>query len=313
VTVLTACSGQKAGPVHHKPTPSPTWIAPSEPPPQAAPSKSLTHWAGPADFKPLKDAGYYGSIVELNPTDRGAWQQMLDAATGADFKLIPTLYPYPYSRGSDGSWTIQPAGVDFLKILQAHPDVVMALFVFNEPYWTNPTTGKSTECGYYSAADLRALRTQIRTVWPEAKIYHDLDDPTTWAPGGEYWQAKPCIGDKYKDQTEVADYVGIWNYPFRTDKGYTKDGSLASLRSQINFVRKSMTPAQPVALAQGFASKSEGYYFPNRGEIKDWNCAVRSTGVGYVSWYPWRQPGRYDDVLANHPADLEVTLASACG
>ena len=39
----------------------------------------------------------------------------------------------------------------------------------------------------------------------------------------------------------------------------------------------------------------------------------RATGVGYVSWYPWKQPGRYEDYLANHAGDLPVTLASACG
>jgi hypothetical protein len=313
---MAACSGQQARPVRHNPTPTPIWSGPAPTPSQAPapPSKTLTHWATAGDFKALKDAGYYGSIVELSPSDRGSWQQTLDAAASADFKLIPTLYPYPYRRNSDGSWLIQQAGVDFLKTLQARKDVVMAVFVFNEPYFTDPSTGKSNDCGSLSAADLRTLRAQIKTIWPEALIYHDLDDPTTWAPGGEYWQSKAsCIGDKYKDQTEVADYAGIWDYPFRTDKGYTKDASLASLRRQIDFVKKSMAPAQPVALAQGFASKSERFYFPSHDEIKDWNCTIRGTGVEYVSWYPWKQPGRYDDVLANHGGDLPVTLASACG
>jgi hypothetical protein len=262
----------------------------------------------------LHRAGYQVIVADFALGDPTGWKGILDAAASAGVKLIAGAYPPPYHRQRDGSWTIDPAGVDFLNLLKSNSATVMAVFVFNEPYDSDPLTGKEFECGFFSAQDLRGVRNKIRSVWDQAKIYLDMDDPTEWAPSGEYAKAhRDCIGDKYKDQTEVADYIGIWSYPFEVKRGYIKQKALESIRKQIAFVRASMKPAQAVVLGQAFASKSLGFYFPSKNEMRDWNCALRKmVGTDYVFWYPWRQPDRYDDYLARHADYLPLTLADVC-
>ena len=62
------------------------------------------------------------------------------------------------------------------------------------------------------------------------------------------YNAYSCIGNKYADQTGVADYVGVYDYPFKTS-GYTKAQGLARLAKETGFVINSMH-AVPVWLDQ---------------------------------------------------------------
>ena len=74
---------------------------------------------------------------------------------------------------------------------------------------SGPGTGSPSSCGVSPPRSLRNLRTQIQAIWPGAKIYHDIGWPSDWAPGGDLYNAYSCIGNKYADQTGVADYVGV--------------------------------------------------------------------------------------------------------
>jgi len=295
--------------------------APSVPAPWATspvkPNSAIltgTHWAEVEDFPTLKRIGYDFAVVDFPRDDPGSWEEGLNHAGRAGLKLIAGLWPPPYTHNKDGSWTIQPPGIAFLKALEAHEQSVLALFVYNEPISSDPNPdGQQYECGFYSGADLRRLRSTIQSVWPSAKVYHDLGDPSSWAPGGDWWQEKrQCIGNKYADLSGVADYVGIWDYPFEIGKGFQKQASLNTLKREMDFVSRSMQPAKVVLDAQSFASRSEHNRWPSPSEMREYNCALRQLSAQFISWYPWRQRGRYDDYLVNHKDYWPLTVAAAC-
>ncbi len=280
--------------------------------PSAAPAgvETGTHWATEADFPTLQGLGYRFVVTTL-PNNRGRWETMFNAAEAAGLKLIVGLNPSPY-RFSNGSWTILAQGVQFLQYAASRSPLVKAIFVFNEPYWVDPSTGANNICGATPAADLRSLRTAIRGVWPGALVYHDIGQPSAWAPGGTLRRRNPCIADKYADATGVADFVGIWFYPF-DGGGYRRAEMLATLQTEIAYVRSQMG-AEPVSANQSFRCghcSGEATRWPTESELRDYNCAVRALGPHAISWYPWQQT-LYDDYLANHPEMWNLTTASAC-
>ncbi|MCC7497126.1 MAG: hypothetical protein IT160_06090 [Bryobacterales bacterium] len=280
----------------------------SEPTVPAAVVETGTHWANPSDYADLHQLGYQFVVTALS-TRRDSWKATFDAAEANGLKLIAGLYPPPYSLSPAG-WSITPAGVDFLKYAASRANVVKAVFVYNEPYWVNPFSGSTNICGALSAAELRSLRSAIRDIWPEAAIFHDIGQPGAWAPGGWLRAQTPCIADKYADATGVADYVGIWSYPF-DHEGYHRAESREILQREISYVTARMQ-AQPIVDMQAFrcANCGEAGRWPSFSEMKDWNGAVRALGPHAVSWYPWRQAA-YDDYLANHPEMWEATTAAA--
>jgi hypothetical protein len=269
-----------------------------------------THWAGVSDFPQLQALGYKFAVVTVNPSSTTETNDALAAAEKAGLNLIIGANPPPYKLEANGSWTISDAGITFLQTLAAHASVVQAIFVFNEPYWVDPATSYNNSCGAVSAAQLRTLRSEIQSIWPGAKIYHDIGDPQSWAPGGDSWQS--CVGDKYVDQTGVADYVGIWQYPVSTS-GYNRQTALDFAYKASRYVLNSMQPAQPVFLGQAFGNGT-GMVMPTTSQLQDWNCAVRSVlapGTA-LSWYVWKQAPLYSDFLANHPESWAATQPSAC-
>lgn len=280
--------------------------APVETP--AAPVETGTHWATPSDYATLHNLGYQFAIVTLG-TRRNVWKDTFDAAEANGLRLIAGLYPPPYSYSAAG-WAISSDGVDFLKYAASRPNVMKAVFVYNEPYWVNPFTGATTVCGAISAAGLRGLRSAIRDVWPDARIFHDIGQPGAWAPGGWLQKETRCLAGKYTDATGIADYVGIWSYPFDLN-GYHRAESLAILRREIEYVTTQMQ-AQPIVDMQAFRCDNcgEATRWPTFAEMKDWNAAVRSLAPHAISWYPWRQRS-YDDYLANHPEMWPATTAAA--
>ena len=269
-----------------------------------------THWPTVSDYPRLKSLGYSFVVttVDGNPSN---WATTFDAAEQAGLKLIIGVYNPPYTL-SNGTWTISPMGQTFIRYAQSRSALVKALFVFNEPYWVDPWTYKNNLCGQLSATDLRSLRTEIRKLWPAAKIFHDIGAPQSWAPGGDVHRENACIGSKYADQTGVADLVGVWFYPFERS-GYLRSQGLAAMRSAMEFVRTRMS-AESVLDAQAFRCRNcgEASRFPTAAEIKDWNCALRDLAPNAISWYVWRQ-NIYDDYLANYPALWPSTSPSACG
>ena len=274
---------------------------------------TLTHFPNPADFPMLSMLGYDAAVITLNPNRPSSWEPALDAAAAAGIKLITGGFPAPY-QFDNGTWTITSSGMALLKFLESRPDVVLALYVFNEPYYTNPYTSQPSPCGYFSADDLRALRGAIQSIWPEAKIYHDLGNPAEWAPGGAYARRTPCVGNKYADQTGVADYVGVWEYPF-TAAGADTAGAFNALSGIVNFVANSMQPALPISLNQTFACAtcSPNLVFPTPQQLLNWNCATRALPVAGVDWYAWRAfIPTYSEALADHQADWPLTTAAAC-
>jgi hypothetical protein len=269
-----------------------------------------THWAALSDFPTLQGLGYQFVITTVHAHDRSEWSKTFDQAQRARLQLIVGLWPPPYAL-RDGSWTISPDGRAFLSYAASRAELVKGIFVYNEPYWVSPFTGKGDYCGALSAAQLRELRTAIRGVWPEAKIFHDLGRPSTWAPGGPMPRDHPCVGDKYADAEGVADLVGVWYYPF--DIGiYRKAYAVGELRREIAYVRTKMK-AEPIVAAQAFRCIrcGEATRFPTSQELEDWNCTTRSLGPYGISWYPWRQSS-YDDYLANHPEMWSATKSTVC-
>jgi hypothetical protein len=268
-----------------------------------------THWASPSDFPTLGKLGYQFAIVTLG-TRREQWRRVFDAAEANNLQLIAGLHPAPYNYTQDG-WTITPDGVDFLKYAASRQALVKAIFVYNEPYWVNPFTGSTDACGALSAEQLRGLRTAIRAVWSEAKVFHDIGQPGAWAPGGWYRAQQACLADKYADSTGVADFVGIWSYPFDL-AGYHRAASLAVIEREIAFVTTQMG-AKPIVDMQAYRCDNcgEATRWPTYDEMKDWNCAVRALGPQAVSWYPWRQQA-YDEYLSQHPDMWPATSADNC-
>jgi hypothetical protein len=269
-----------------------------------------THWATTSDFPTLQSLGYQFVITTVHPKEVHEWAEMFDAAEKARLKLIVGLWPPPY-RLRQGTWTINPEGQTFLGYAASHANVVQAIFVYNEPYWLNPFTGKNDYCGALSAAELRDLRRTIRKAWPEAKIFHDLGRPSTWAPGGPMPRHYLCVGDKYADAEGVADLVGIWYYPFDIGS-YRKSYALEELSREVGYVRNKMH-AEPIIAGQAFKCTrcGEATRWPTKEELKDWNCALRSLGPWGISWYPWRQSS-YDDYLSNHREMWSATEPGVC-
>jgi hypothetical protein len=270
------------------------------------------HWGSSSDLTTFKAIGYDFDITTVSPNDPAQWRAKLNAAQASGLKLIIGAYPEPYSYNSaTGQWTISAAGINFLNYLASRSSLVMAVFVYNEPYWVNPVTGENDPCGAVSAAQLRALRATIQAVWSGAKIYHDIGAPSAWAPGGSLYESHSCIGDKYADPTGVADYVGIWDYPFTTS-GYARARALDTLARESTYVVTSMH-ATPVWLNQSHACSGCDLVFPTQAQILDWNCATRRAlpPGSLIAWHVWRQ-GMYEDYLANHPEHWSSTTAAAC-
>ncbi len=278
------------------------------------PALTGTHFPQLSDFPELAQLGYDFALIVVDPSQPDAWKQALDAAQSAGLKLIVGAYPLPYAYNA-GNWSVSPQGQQLLAYLQSRSSLVLAVYVFNEPYGSDPYTGNVTPCGNFSAADLRALRATIQSYWPGAKINHDIGSPADWAPGGAYASVTPCVGTKYADQSNMADYVGIWYYPF-LGSGDQQAAGLANLKTQVQYVLNSMKPAVPVSLNQSYACSNcifSGYVFPTASQLYQWNCAVRSIPFGAVSWYPWRRFSSYSEALADAPALWPLTTAASCG
>jgi uncharacterized protein (TIGR03437 family) len=272
-----------------------------------------THFANTSDFPNLGRLGYDFALIGLDPSQKSTWAPALDAAQTSGIRLIVDLSPPPFTENA-GVWTISNAGLQLLNYLQSRSSLILALYAFNEPYSTNPATNAVTPCGYYSAADLRSLRSTIQSVWPGVKIYQDLGAPSDWTPGSAYVAQNPCVGNKYADQTGVADYVGIWYYPF-TGAGYDRATGISALTSEARFVLNSMQPALPVSLDQAYACATctdTGLVMPTAAQLLDWNCATRSIPFGAISWYPWQKFSSYTEAIADVPSLWPLTTAAAC-
>lgn len=274
---------------------------------------TLTHFATPYDFPAVHMLGYDGVVMTVDPNQPNTWQTTLDAAAASGLKLVIGGFPPPYQYNF-GSWTISRNGMALLNYLQSRSNLVLALYVFNEPYYTNPNTAQVSPCGYYSATDLRALRLTIQSFWPGVKIYHDLGNPQQWAPNGNYAAITPCVGNRYADQTGVADYVGIWEYPFGPG-GADVAGNLSALKGIANFVLNSMQPAQPISLNQVFSCPTCGppLVMPSHQQVLQWNCATRNLPLAAVDWYAFRRNiPTYTEALADDPWSWPLTTPGAC-
>jgi hypothetical protein len=289
------------------------------PAPAPVPSLSLTggHFVRVADYPTVAALGWKFVLDDCSSVADA--KAKCDAAKAAGLKLIIGPYPKPYSlpggEGKGGAWTISQTGQDVIRYLHSRMgDAVMALFVYNEPYWIDPLGGGSSADGTIPIADLRSLRTAIRAVAP-IPVYHDIGIPAAWAPGGWLWKAHPGIGNKYADQAGVADYVGCWEYPFKTDGSYRKQTSLDALKRETAFVRKSMG-AEPIWLVQTHGSSWEGVRYPTDAELADYVCACRAAEPTVsLSMYTWGKENLYPggNTLSGHPSQWPQTRPGACG
>ena len=208
---------------------------------------------------------------------------------------------------------MEPAGRRFIEFAKSQSTVVKALYGFNEPIWVNPHTGANEPCGALSGGDLRQWRNAVRKIWPEAMIYHDFGRPSLWAPGGSMERDHAgCVGQRYADMAEVADYVGVWYYPVNAREGYQREELVRSLREEVAYVTRRMK-AETVLLGQAFRCDrcKNGTRMPSESEMQDLNCTMRWIAPMAISWYPWRQPA-YDDSFASHPELWPASGPGAC-
>lgn len=279
-------------------------------PSPAAAIETGVHWAAPDDFPMLKRMGYQFAVVSLD-RDPEHWAAVFDAAEKAGIRLVAGVHPYPYTWGTHG-WEIDSAGRQFLAYAQKRDALVKAVFVFNEPYWLDPSTGANSPCGAFSAEQLRNLRSEIRKIWPRALVYHDFGRPSLWAPGGAMQREHACVGTRYADASGVADYAGIWFYPVNNGEGYRREEFVRTMRDEVAYVARDMR-AEPIILGQAFrcARCTHGTRMPTLDEIRDINCTMRWIGPQGISWYPWRQPV-YEESLASHEDLWEAIGPRGC-
>ncbi len=282
----------------------------AEAPTPAGSIETGVHWANPNDFAQLKRLGHQFAIVSLD-RDPQHWREVFDAAEKVGIRLIAGLHPYPY-RLEAGAWVIEPAGRAFIEFAGQRRAVTKAIYGFNEPYWLDPATGENNPCGVYSAAELRQLRTEIRQIWPQALVYHDFGRPSLWAPGGSMERDNRCVGLRYRDVSQVADYAGIWFYPFQSAEPYQREELVTSMREELAYVTRFMQ-AEAIMLGQAFrcARCSSGTRMPTVEEIRDLNCTFRWMGPQAISWYAWRQPF-YQESLAGHRELWEALGPRGC-
>ena len=265
-------------------------------------------------FRELKKACYDYVVTDVYVNDSAQWKTFLDSAEATGLQLIlgvNTGGPQAYEK-VNGVLGLTSDGVKLIEYLKTRSKLIKAFFVYNEPYWIDEFTYVNDGCGATSIADLRSVRTAIQKIWPEAKIYNDIGTPAWWATGGQGWNWTPCLAanDPYIDQTGIADYVGLWNYPFYKT-GYDKTNAIEQLKYEINYVLTSMAPAQPILLGQSFAQDPN--VMPSLTEILDWNAALRSLPSVGVSWYVWDQAPLYTDGLVNHPTYWPLLGDEKCG
>jgi hypothetical protein len=268
------------------------------------------HWAPIRDFPTLRQLGYSFVVAIAGNTER-EWDELFQAAAASELKLVVGLYPPPFTWNNE-RWSITQRGRRFLEYVAARSARVKGVFVFNEPYWMDPLTYRTDICGAVSAARLRSLRNEIRAVWPAARIFHDIGHPSAWAPGGSHHSQYRCVANKYADATGVADFVGVWYYPFN-EQGYERDEALSLLAGEVRYVREKMG-AEPVILGQAFKCLEcggEANRWPQQLELRNWNCSARTLQPAAISWYVWRS-NQYDRELASEPSYWQETTAEAC-
>jgi len=269
------------------------------PPPTPPSVLTGTHWAETNEYANLKSIGYSFNVTTFQPgndntADPLSARSKLDAASAAGIQLIIGMYPEPYTW-TGSTWTISANGIQSLNYLKTRESLVLALFVFNEPYWVSG----------YSANQLRILRNVIRGVWPTAKIYHDMGQCKFWA------DTNPAV---YGDQSGTLDYSGSWYYPFKDASvglyPQWKAYGLSILAAEETFITNNIGGgAKMVWLGQSHTAPSDNLLYPSDAQISDWNQAIRGviSPTNLISWYVWRQ-GIYPDYLVNHPTQWPLTV-----
>lgn len=267
------------------------------------PARALTgtHWPAVADFPTLAKAGFDFAVVTVDPTNPALVASTLAAAQSEGLKLIIGGWPYPYTIAADGTITVTSAGAAMIRQIAASP-ATLALFVFNEPYWINPFTGIAHPEGALSAAQLRALRTAIHQI-AMVPVYHDLGTPSQWAPGGSL---AASAGQKYASQNNVADLVGLWDYPYPTGQDLLAQ-SIQTLKTEAAFATARMG-AKPVWLVQTLGG--EGFTYPTTVQMAAQMAAVENLleVLFGVSAYTWSSTGGYSDFLSNHSPDWPTVV-----
>ncbi len=270
-----------------------------------------THFAEETEFQQVADLGM-GFVVSTVGDNPDEWDLKFDSAQAAGIKLIVGMFPEPY-RLTRGAWTITAAGRRFIEYAASRSEIVKGIFVYNEPYWISPFTRRGSLCGSLSADELRALRTEIRQVWPEAKIFQDVGAPKAWLPGSDLVEDNPCIGDKFVDQRGVADFVGIFNHNLRNGEPQDLPAETEYMREQIEFVENEME-AEAIVDMQAFGCTrcdSEPIRMPTAQEFRAWQCALRELGPYAISYYPWNLE-LYDEALSDRPDLWELIGEDVC-
>lgn len=243
------------------------------------------HYVDIASFPKVAAQGWKFAYNTVQPGDLSSIDAYAAAAKSTGLKLMLGLYPYPYSN--QGGVTISAAGKQSIQRLASHPEA-FALFVFNEPYGLG-----------WATAQLRTLYIQVKSLAPNLKVWHDIGQPSLYAP---------TVGD----QSGICDIMGIWRYPFTLTGGYQKAASLQTLATEQAFCKKlGVTPAWLVqTLAEPVAADApQGFAMPTAAQLSDYVQAVRQAldPAAFVSMYVWDRISNYTDSLSAHPELLAAT------
>ena len=106
------------------------------------------------------------------------------------------------------------------------------------------------------------------------KIYHDIGWPSEWARAATSTMRIRASGTSTPIQTGVADYVGVYDYPFQT-RGYIKAQATRSAR-QGDRLRDQLDARCPGLARPGTTLvPATVIVFPTQAQLLDWNCPVR--------------------------------------
>jgi len=216
---------------------------------------------------------------------------------------------------SGDHWEIKEVGYDFLvwaeeisgNVNHRYYNTLFAVFGLEEPYWT------TTPGGPFTTAQLQELYRKIKSVAPHVKIYSELSDMDAFDRDGWRGGAFGAI-EEYKRFDEddldfadgVADYAGIWFYPFikeyegESPTSYVSGASCASPEDCLNrvvdviirnkrLVEERAPNTKLVFVLQAFGGGI--YRMPSPSEMRKLARTVVSLNcVSGVLWYFWDNP-----------------------
>ena len=279
------------------------------------------------------------------------WSRKLEAFKKYEINVIAWLIDVEGQHNSydgwywnGGQWVIKEIGKTFLDWAEEeslkHNSNLIAIFGLEEPYWT------TTPGGPFKTSQLQMLYRLIKSRAPHVKICMELSDMDAFDKEGWRGGAFGSLPEYQKFDEgdldfdiDVADYAGIWFYPFvskyegEAPTSYINGGYCADPEDCINravdlvkrnykLVREKSSNTKLIFLAQAFSmpNGTPPYRMPEPREME--LLAKRILSLNMVSglmWYCWDNPCvtcGYEDWLSKYPDseywDVVMEIGEIC-